>query len=173
MAGHCHRLAFLVGLKTIIVIPRGAKCHTGTGGAPIRSLLPSRVPRTYGVTDIARGSTTLYRGVSRNANKNARKKGRPRSALRVISRVPIIIMAVRLSAPTLTLIRLNEHHARVTSVSSLPFWRHSTRSASGLFHPRLPPSKCPSTLVPSILTGRLPAWCLVTPGSVLLSSMQS
>jgi len=42
MAGHCRRLAFLVGLKTVIVIARGARCHSETGGASISSLLPPR-----------------------------------------------------------------------------------------------------------------------------------
>jgi len=71
MAGHCHQLAFLVGLKTIIVSPRGAKCHTGTGGAPIRSLRVHRAPMA---SHAWRGEARRYRGVDRNANKNARKK---------------------------------------------------------------------------------------------------
>lgn len=71
---HCRRLAFLVGLKTIIVIPKGARCHPETGGAPIRSPLPSRAPRTYGVT--RNGSRGRFCGAATGVgrNKNARKK---------------------------------------------------------------------------------------------------
>lgn len=88
MAGHCRRLAFLVGLKTIIVIPKGARCHTETGGAPIRSLLPSRAPRTYGVTRNSEGKRGATMGWVGTLIKMREKEGRPRSALRVISRAP-------------------------------------------------------------------------------------
>lgn len=51
----------------------------------------------------------------RNANKNARKKG-GRGRHYALLAGPLIIMAVRLSVPTLTLIRPNEHRARARNI---------------------------------------------------------
>lgn len=110
---------------------------------------------TYGVArntaEGKRGATTRGRNANKNARKKKEKGGRGRHYALLAG--PLIIMA-DVSAPTLTLIRLSEHRARVTSVSSLPFWRHSTRSASGLFHPRLPSLhvEAPPLLAPSALT---------------------
>jgi len=100
--------------------PEGCEVSHRNGWCRICSLLPSRAPRIYGITDIARGNTTLYRGVSRNANKNARKKGRPRSALRIISWAPNNNgrQTFRTDVDSYSLERASH---RVTSVSSLPF----------------------------------------------------
>lgn len=145
MAGLCHRLAFLVRPKTIIVIPRGARYVTLKRVVPRYVYFYLRVHRAPMASRIQRwgrgGRKIQYYSFhwGGDANKNAPKKGgRGRHYALLVG--PLIIMAVSFSAPTLTLIHPNEHCARaracmhVTSVSLLPFWWHSMWSASGLVY---------------------------------------